>query len=240
MVGKGYDMSQSMNSTIHRYILVALFFTGHAEARTIGVGPATASGLSNEETEAAIDGAMDTWNNQQGLAKVDVVKRPDPGTDVTVFDSLIGWGLEGDPFVADIVHAGWYPPAFFELIESGGGEHILGVSVTFIWVDTLTGLPTDMNGDNYLDTALVETYYNDYFGQIGGSREDNPWGIDSELPGVDVETVALHEAGHALGLGHFGPPPSALMNPYYDGIDQEPSPVDNAGLSAVWRSWPNQ
>ena len=58
--------------------------------------------------------------------------------------------------------------------------------------------------------------------------------------GADVATVAFHERGHALGLGHFGPPPSAVMNPYYSGICHEPAAVDKAGLSALWRSWPNK
>jgi hypothetical protein len=71
-------------------------------------------------------------------------------------DPSPGW-----PFFADIVHAGWYPYGFFECFEPGGGHGILGVSVTFIWVDTSTDLPTDVNGDGYLDTALVEIYYND-------------------------------------------------------------------------------
>jgi hypothetical protein len=179
----------------------------------------TASGLSSAATEAAIDRAMTTWDRQKSLQKVDIVKRDATG-DCTIFDEMDCWAAYDDdpstagwPFGADIVHAGWYPSGFFECFEPGGGYGILGVSVTFIWVDTATDLPTDINGDGYLDTAL---------------------------PGVDVETVALHEAGHALGLGHFGPPPNAVMDPYYEGIDQEPSSVDNAGLSALWRSWPNQ
>ena len=206
----------------------------------------TASGLSSAATEAAIDRAMTTWDRQKSMQKVDIVKRGEPAVDCTIFDEMDCWAdydndpSPGLPFAADIVHAGWYPSGFFECFEPGGGHGILGVSVTFIWVDTVTELPTDINGDGYLDTALVEIYYNDYFGQSGGTREGNPWGIGGELPGVDVETVALHEAGHALGLGHFGPPPNAVMNPYYEGIDQEPSSVDNAGLSALWRSWPNQ
>ena len=62
---------------------------------------------------------------------------------------------------------------------------------------------SDINGDNYVDTAFSEIYYNDNFN----------WGINVIIPGIDVETVALHKSGHSLGVGHFGPPPEAVMNP---------------------------
>jgi hypothetical protein len=110
--------------------------------------------------------------------------------------------------------------------------------VSFIFIDLDTGLPTDINGDRYLDTALNEVYYNDNFGAPGGDRTGNPWGIDSVLPGIDVETIALHENGHSLGLGHFGAPPSAVMNPFYGGIQQQPLPIDNAGMATLFASWP--
>jgi hypothetical protein len=66
----------------------------------------------------------------------------------------------------------------------------------------------------------------------------NPWGINVALPGIDVETVALHENGHSLGIGHFGPPPAAVMNPVYAGIRHSPLAVDSAGMCSVWASWP--
>ena len=62
--------------------------------------------------------------------------------------------------------------------------------------------------------------------------------IDVPLPGIDVETVALHENGHSLELGHFGPPPAAVMNPVYAGMRQSPLAIDHAGSCAVWGSWP--
>lgn len=196
---------------------------------------ATASGLTAAATEGAIDRAFSTWNtDEKCLDNVDFIKRPDTGADPDIFDSFFGFGGFGNPFLADIVNAGWYPKAFFDAVGGpGGGDGILAFSVTF----TFTG--TDINGDNHLDVALNEVYYNDNFGNPGGTRPNNPWGIDVPLPGVDVETVALHENGHSLDLGHFGPPPVAVMNPVYAGIRHEPLAIDHAGMCAVWASWPN-
>jgi len=114
----------------------------------------------------------------------------------------------------------------------------MAFSVSFIFLND-DGSPSDINGDNYLDTALNEVYYYDTFGDPRDDRVGNPWGIDILLPGIDVETVALRENGHSLGLGHFGPPPDAVMNPVYAGIRHVPLSPDDAGMSAVWQSWPN-
>ena len=204
---------------------------------------ATTSGLSAIETENAIDRAMDTWRHEPCLKKLDVIKKPDldVGVDWTIFDSFFGFG-EGPevpkfPFQADIVNAGWYPKEYFDAVAGpGGGEGILAFSVTFWFVDE-NGVPTDIDGDNYVDTALNEVYFNDHFGTPGGGRELNPWGTDVALPGIDVETVALHENGHSLGLGHFGPPPAAVMNPVYAGTNHTPDAADHAGMCAVYGSW---
>lgn len=198
---------------------------------------ATTSGLTSAQTEAALDAALATWDAHKCLNKTDIVKRADSGADPDIFDAFFGFGGFGDPFLADIVEAGWLPPAFFDAVGGpGGGNGILAFSVSFIFVDGL-GNPTDINGDHYLDTALNEVYYNDNFGSPG-PRAGNPWGINIALPGIDVQTVGLHENGHSLGLGHFGPPPAAVMNPVYAGIRQSPLATDGAGMCAVWSSWP--
>jgi hypothetical protein len=46
--------------------------------------------------------------------------------------------------------------------------------VTFIFTDDVTNVPTDINGDNYFDTALAEVYYNDTFGHPATDRAGNP------------------------------------------------------------------
>ncbi len=200
---------------------------------------ATLSGLTSAQTEGAIDRAMNTWQANRCFAKVDIVKRADTGADPDIFDSFFGFGAAGDPFLADITNAGWLPRAFFEAVGGpGGGRGILAFSVTFIFVDDVTGVPTDINGDNRLDTALNEVYYNNTFGDPSGDRAGNPWGINVALPGIDVQTVALHENGHSLGIGHFGPPPAAVLNPVYAGIRQSPRAIDSAGMCGVWASWP--
>ncbi len=199
---------------------------------------ATASGLTSAQTEAALDRALSTWQDDRCFKKVDIIKRADTGADPDIFDFFFGFGGFGNPFLADIVEAGWLPRAFFEAVGGpGGGRGILAFSVSFIFVDG-NGNPTDINGDNYLDTALNEVYYNDNFGNPTGDRARNPWGINILLPGIDVETVGLHENGHSLGLGHFGPPPDAVMNPVYAGIRHSPLATDRAGMCALWSSWP--
>ncbi|MDQ4075698.1 MAG: matrixin family metalloprotease [Chloroflexota bacterium] len=200
---------------------------------------ATASGLTSAQTEAAIDRAMTTWDRLTCMKTVDIVKRSDNGADPDFFDALVGFGEFGNPYLADIVNAGWLPRSFFDA-ATGAPDSVLGFSITFIFVDDATREPTDINGDNYLDTGHNEVYYNDTFGTAGDPRADLPWGIDVALPGIDVETVALHENGHSLGVTHFGPPPDTVMNPVYVGIRQELFPIDHAEMCTVWQWWPQK
>jgi len=208
----------------------------------------TASGLTAAQTTAAIGRALGTWGVNPSLDNVTLVERQYPGGDVTIFDELIDDAFrtrfddfrreDGNPFVADIVNAGWLPRAYFETAGGpGGGRGILAFSVSFIFTND-DGSPTDINGDNRLDTALNEVYYNDTFGDPRDDRSGNPWGIEIPLPGIDVETVALHENGHSLGVGHFGPPPDAVMNPVYAGVRQEPLNPDESAMTTIFSNWP--
>jgi hypothetical protein len=207
---------------------------------------AATGGLTNADTEAAIDRAMYTWDFGTTCSNLPLMKVADSGLDPDLVDFLAGFGPPpawlADPALfplADIIHAGWLPAGFFDAIDPGSSAVTLGITFTFIFVDADVN-PTDINGDGFFDTAWKETYYNNAF----------PWGIDSVFA-IDVETVALHESGHGLEQGHFGKiflsdvngmvhfAPRAVMNAAYSGIQQDLSRVDLGGHCSLFGRWPN-
>ena len=201
------------------------------------------SGLDAAAAEAAIDRAMDSWASIPCFAdKVGMVKRADTGADPDIFDGLLGYGGLGDYRSAAIVHAGWMPPSFFDAVSGpGSGETVLAFSVTFIYIGA-DGKPTDINKDRYLDTAANEIYYNEAFSWLIGSSLGGDTGSTDDIGisfGIDLESVAMHEVGHSLGIGHIGAPLEATMNPVYTGENQTLAPLDGAALCTVWGHWPN-
>ena len=85
--------------------------------------------------------------------------------------------------------AGYRKP-FFNQVAPGGGDFILAVTFTIIFTDE-NGNPVDTDNNKKADVAWREIYYNDAFSWNDGSA-------------YDVETIALHEAGHGLSQDHFG------------------------------------
>lgn len=201
----------------------------------------TGVGLTNAQTEAAIDREMHTWDVTTTCSNFPIIKVADNGQDPDVVDGLVGFGTIGTTF-ADITHAGWMPAGFFDLFEPNGGQFILGITFTFVFGDG-NGNLTDINHDGELDTAFHETYYNDAF----------EWGIDTDnSTAIDVETVALHESGHGLDQNHFGKifatlsnlrlhfAPLAVMNAAISIQQHSLLGTDNAGHCSIWGNWPNQ
>ena len=181
-------------------------------------------GVVDESFEAAVDRAVASWGGMPCLSSNVVVKRPDTGTDSDIFDAQFGFGGFGDWQAADIVFAGWMPPTFFDAVAGeGSGTSVLAMSVTFIFVGP-DGKPTDIDGDQQFDTAANEIYFNDGFS----------WQIGS---GIDVETVALHEVGHSLGVGHIGSPSKSVMNPVYTGVRTDLRSVDAGTACSLFGSW---
>lgn len=191
---------------------------------------ATDDGLTALDTEAAIDRAMTTWDVTTNCSDLPIFKVADPGFDVDLIDGFLGFGGFGTP-VADISHAGWVPPGIF-------GPNVLGVTFTLIFVDG-AGNPTDIDGNGLIDVAIREIFYNDAFF----------WAVDGG--NIDVETVALHEAGHGLSQAHFGKlfrtdangkfhfAPRSVMNAGYTGPNRDLDSTDLAGHCSIWGGWPS-
>jgi len=184
-------------------------------------------GLTVAQTTGAIDRAMTTWQNVN-CSTIPLTRLPNPVGDIGVIEFLNGLG--GSPLIAaDIAHTGWLPTGILN-------PQVLAVTFTFIFVSG--GVPTDIDNNGRLDVAFREILYNDA----------SMWGINAN---IDVETVALHEAGHGLSQGHFGKAfvtlsngklhfsPRAVMNAAYSGIQQNINGTDNGGHCSIWGSWPN-
>lgn len=185
-------------------------------------------GVSGADSNAAIDRAMATWSQQQ-CSDMTITAAPDYGVDLGVIAFLFGLG--GSPFtVADLHHTGYTD------IDFAGG--VLGATFTFGFTD-VNGNFTDINGDGRFDTAFREIYY------------DPSWTwADDGSSNFDIETVALHEAGHGLSRAHFGTvrikndgqlqaSPRAVMNALYGGPLRDLLGPDNGGHCSDWGNWPN-
>ena len=202
--------------------------------------------LSVDMTNKAIDRAMNTWNkvNCSDIGMFEAAPtNSSTGFIARQLSDLI-YDIYGIPdyfggsydYFADVTHAGWMDPLFFDIIAEGGSQFILGVTFTIVWVDE-DGNLTDVDKNGKYDVAWREIYYNDAF----------PWAVDGKH--YDVETIALHEAGHGLSQGHFGKAfrnkgglhfsPRAVMNAAYSGIQTSINKTDNGGHCSNWAQWPN-
>jgi hypothetical protein len=211
----------------------------------------TASGVTLEQTQTALSAAMATWNGVD-CATIPLDQLDDFGWDWGYVQYQYWRGPDDPPGInggspiwwyGDIRHCGWLPPDFYEVVLGPGtSTYVLGVSFTFIWIDTSTGLPSDMDNNGKDDVAFKEFYYNNWF----------PWGINTTGYPIDVESIVLHEVGHGLSLDHFGKlfrtpsngklhfAPEAVMNAGYTGrIHQELFGTDIASFCSIWAHWPN-
>ena len=97
----------------------------------------------------------------------------------------------GGPAVPDIFQVGWVPRTVMPLFQNAA---VLGLARTFIFVDPVTKIPTDIDGNGLPDLARVEIYYNAH----------RIWSDNGPIGSIDMYSVIAHESGHALGLNHFG------------------------------------
>ena len=209
---------------------------------------AATGGLASAATEGAIDRAMSTWAHV-GCAPLALSKNTAAGgSDLGIIEAILGFGGSFD-YVGDVVQGGWQPGGFFDALAPDGGSFILGVTFTLVWTDAAGNL-VDSNRDHRPDAAVREIYYNNNFAWTNQV-------VDYTSPLIDVESVALHEAGHGLSQAHFGQiffdgygtrtpgfqvehlhfSPRAVMNAIYWDTQRSPLTTDVAGHCANWAGW---
>ena len=200
------------------------------------------TGTARVNATPAVEASFRTWDSRT-CTTLDLQRVTLPGT-VLPSSMLAVAGFTNNPLLADINTLGFLPGSIFDaVLGPGASTNVLGATFTFVWgTNTAAGFePSDIDEDGRDDTAFKEVWYNDTFAwALSGG------GIDP----VDIETVALHENGHALELGHFGAlfrtdangkvhsSPRAVMNAAVLGRLRAPLGTDVAAYCGTFASWP--
>ena len=175
------------------------------------------SDVSPLRVDNALKKAYGTWADLDETDNLSFDFQDDSGGNYDVFDTYPPvLDQDADWNYANIVVGGWLPLSYFTNLDPDNGANILAVT----WTGKLRG----GNGPRK-PTWHSEIFFNDAW----------TWDDDGSS-GIDIETVALHELGHALGFGHGDPDDSidSVMDPIYAGQQRTLFQDDIDGISALY------
>lgn len=127
-----------------------------------------------------------------------------------------------DVYYANIVIGGFVDATTWAAI--GGNPS----NVAAAWPITIreNGQRVDYDGNGYWDLAQVAIFFNDTY----------LWGVNGETDRYDIQTVATHEIGHALGLHHSPYGADSVMSGLVSKgqVDRDPGTWDTAMLESIY------
>ncbi len=189
--------------------------------------------ISAGSVSTSLTNAFNTWDAVETAPGLSFDIKADLGGNYDVFDGpndsagppwFDGSGATLDQGAdwryANIVIGGWLPESYF------GSPNVLAVT----WSGKLSG------GGSRKPAWHSEIYFNDAWNWTndGAAADlDLANGLVNGL--IDLETVALHELGHAIGLAHENDV-SSVMASYYGGTQRYLMDDDIAGLTALYSS----
>ena len=154
------------------------------------------------EVVYALNQAFLTWNNV-AATEYDLAQVPDDGGIYDFVDSGDGYpwtSVNWTYWYANIYVGGWVDSATW--LALGGNPSNLAAA--FPVTIRENGQRVDYNGDGYWDLAQVVILFNDSY----------DWSVDGSSGTHDIQSVATHEIGHALGLQHSPDGVDSVMYPF--------------------------
>ncbi len=134
-------------------------------------------------------------------------------------------------------------PAVLDAASSWSVLNPSGFRMTYEGPTAIVGYQRDgANTISWQDQGASSTLATTYTWYSGGTILENdivfndaqPWSISGS--DYDVETVALHEMGHVVGLGHSS---TGIMQAYYGGIQRSIDADARAGFYAMYGAPPD-
>lgn len=113
----------------------------------------------------------------------------------------------------------WSATGEVSLVESGDP---FAAEIRVLWTPGPSADPTSLDPFYGPGGAIAVGYYPQPYYQDGGLAGDlhleldERWALDGGGGGIDLQTVALHEIGHCLGIGHCYVFESAMYSSYKD------------------------
>jgi peptidoglycan hydrolase-like protein with peptidoglycan-binding domain len=188
------------------------------------------------EQTGRVDAATREVLARHRCTEPDNIERPDPSDKYAISSSKwasrdVTWSLENTDDVTQSQANSAVQSALetwarasslrFTILSPSGGANI---KIKFAGID---GTPASNN-------VLAQTNYPADGGRMTIDTAES-WSVESPTPSgkLDLQTVVLHEAGHALGLAHSSVG-SAVMSPFFTGTNRILGIDDQVAISVLY------